>query len=90
MVCDEAEVTYSATESVVAGVGNQAVGEMDNTMPQLWFVGYGTGDFHLQNEGLTLFADVAQWRAGYPPTDIDGEARPTSDGDLDYAGADVP
>ena len=89
VVCNEAEITFSATERVFPGVGNEAVGEMDGTMPQLWFVGYGTGDFHLQNQGLTVFADIAQWTQGDPTTDIDGDLRPTVDGTADFAGADT-
>jgi hypothetical protein len=90
VVCDEAEVSFTATEFAVAGAGNQAVGEMSSTMPELWFVGYGTGDFHLQNDGLTLFADIAQWNLGDLPTDIDGDPRPAVDSTSDYVGADVP
>jgi hypothetical protein len=30
------------------------------------------------------------WQTGDPATDIDGDARPTTDGTPDYAGADVP
>ena len=90
VVCPLAAITYSATEGMVVGEGNESVGAFPGGMADLWFADYLTGDFHLQNDGLTLFADVAQWHAGDPPTDIDGEARPTNDGDLDYAGADVP
>jgi len=59
-------------------------------MPEQWFVGYGAGNFHLQNDGLSLFADIAQWQPGDPLTDIDGDPRPTTAGAADYAGADVP
>jgi len=55
-----------------------------------WFVDANNGDFHLQNEGLTLFDNVGEWNDGDPLTDIDGEERAQPDGASDYAGADVP
>lgn len=90
VACSVAEITYTATEAPFAGTGNVAVGELPFMTPGDWFAGYGTGDYHLQNDGLDLFADVAQWQAGDPTTDIDGDPRPAVDGTADYAGADVP
>jgi hypothetical protein len=53
-----------------------------------WFPNIAMSDFHV---GIgPPFADVAQWQAGDPPVDIDGDLRPTDDGSPDYAGADVP
>ena len=75
--CSGATLTDSATE---ADVGFDAA----------WFMGYATGDFRLSTSGDTTFADVAEWREGDPPTDIDGHPRPTTDGQPDHAGADVP
>lgn len=88
--CEGALITYSATESVLAGEGNVSVGNFYNFDPTLWFVGYLGGDYHLQNDGLTVFQDIARWQSGDPKTDIDGDLRPTVDGSPDYAGADVP
>jgi len=90
VACSVADISYTATEAPFAGTGNVAVGELPFMTPEDWFVDYGTGNYHLQNDGLTLFADVAQWSTGDPPTDIDGELRPNLDGSPDYAGADVP
>jgi hypothetical protein len=83
-------VDRSATETSFAGTGNVAVGELPLMTPEAWFVSYGIGDYHLQDDGLDLFADVAQWQAEDPSTDIDGDLRPNIDGTPDYAGADVP
>lgn len=90
IMCPEAMVTYTATESLVIGMGNEMVGDLPTAMPDQWFVGFGAGDFHLQNQGLTVFADIAQWTVSDPPTDIDGDPRPEVDGTADFAGADVP
>ena len=87
--CPSATITYSATEGVVGGDGNDAVGPFP-AMPADWFMSYAAGDFHLAAEGLTVFADVALWQTGDPLTDIDGDPRPAVDGTPDYAGADVP
>lgn len=76
--CTGATLTNSATE---AEVGNLNIG---------WFNGYAAGNFALSASGAMVFADVAVWQTGDPTTDIDGDARPTSDGAMDYAGADVP
>ncbi|MCX4247134.1 right-handed parallel beta-helix repeat-containing protein [Paraliomyxa miuraensis] len=75
--CTGATLNSSATE---AGVGFMAS----------WFAGYGVGDFHLTAAGQAVFADIAQWQLGDPPTDIDGDTRPSTDGSTDYAGADAP
>jgi hypothetical protein len=89
LACPSATVTYSATEGVVAGAGNESVGPFP-MMPASWFVDHAAGNYALQNEGLTIFADIAQWSTGDPPIDIDGDLRPTDDATPDYAGADVP
>lgn len=47
-------------------------------------------DFHLQNQGVTVFADIATWQAGDPLVDIDEQPRPGIRGASDHAGADVP
>jgi hypothetical protein len=76
--CPGAALTTSVTEGDVG---------MLNAM---WFTGYATGDFHLTASGAAAFADIAEWKAGDPVTDIDGHPRPAVDGTPDYAGADVP
>lgn len=86
--CSDVNMSNTATESFVSGKDNENVGQM--VFPWDWFVGYGAGDLHLQNDGLTTFADVARWQIGDPLTDIDGEDRSGVDGAADYAGADLP
>lgn len=88
--CSAATITYSATEGIVIGEGNVAVGMFPGGSPGDWFTDYATGTFGLQNQGLIIFADVAEWRDGDPLIDIDGDPRPNLDGSPDYAGADLP
>src|SRR5690606_13214367 len=78
LACVGASVLDTATE---AEVGSFDIG---------WFVGFNGGDFHLTASGSTAFAGIAQWTAGDPRTDIDGDPRPQADGAEDHAGADVP
>ena len=88
--CGDGSVTHSATEALVPGDGNVAVGPFPDGTPEQWFLDVNAGNLGLQNDGLTLFADVALWSTGDPATDIDGDPRPAIDGTPDYAGADVP
>lgn len=89
VVCDQADMTFTVTESHVSGRGNVTV-EFPENAPGDWFMDYVNGDFHLQNAGLVVFAAIARWRTGDPLTDIDGAPRPNVDGSADYVGADVP
>jgi hypothetical protein len=89
VACSVADITYTATETPFVGTGNVTVGELPLMTPEDWFVSYGLGDYHLQNDGLDLFADVAQWQDGDPRADIDGDPRPAVDGTPDFAGADL-
>jgi hypothetical protein len=82
--CDEADVSYSATETATPGTGNVTLGSVMAN----WFVSVAS-DLHLNNPPGDL-TTAAQWQSGDPATDIDGELRPTEDGSPDYAGADVP
>ena len=77
--CPGAMLVDSATEDVV--------GAFDGS--QNWFVDYFGGDLALSAAGATVFADIARWQTGDPATDIDGDPRPTTDGAMDYAGADA-
>lgn len=88
VACDGVDITQTATESFVPGTGNVELEQM--LVPSTWFTGYANGDFHLQDEGIALFAGIAQRQADDPPTDIDGDLRPTVVGEPDYAGADLP
>ena len=83
--CSTATVTNTASEALIPGAGNVALGDVGMD----WFVGVDNGDFHLNNPPGML-ATTARWTTGDPPTDIDGNLRPTMDDAADYAGADVP
>lgn len=88
VTCDPAIFDHSASEVVLPGTANENVGSFDDLSD--WFTNVATGDFALSMTGAVVFADIAVWQAGDPPTDIDGDPRPTTDGTSDYAGGDVP
>jgi hypothetical protein len=88
--CAGIDSTHSATEALLPGEGNVSVGMFPDGTPEQWFSNVTIGDLGLQNDGLTLFADVALWTMGDPPNDIDSDPRPAVDGTPDFAGADVP
>jgi len=77
--CSGVMLTTSATEAEAGPL--DAIG---------WFSGYAAGNFSLTMSGADIFRDLALWQSGDPPTDIDGDPRPTVDATPDYAGADVP
>ena len=87
--CDDADISYSATELLVPGAGNVALGDMNMMDATAWFDGYNGGDFLLNNPPAAVLT-AAQWQAGDPAVDIEGTARPDVDGTADVAGADVP
>ena len=80
-----ATIEHSAAELDLGGT-NASLGSMATT----WFMGYGTGDFHLVPAHPVAIDTAALWSTGDPLTDIDGDPRPTVDGTPDFAGADVP
>jgi hypothetical protein len=82
--CDEADITFTATETNTPGSGNVALGSV---MPD-WFIS-PSSDLHLDNPPGALLS-AAEWHEGDPATDIDGDSRPDVDGTADIAGADVP
>jgi hypothetical protein len=82
--CAQIDISASALESALPN--NTAVGDPNVA----WFVNVSTGDFHLTPAAPAEIATAAVWQTGDPKTDIDGDARPTTDGTADYAGADVP
>lgn len=94
------DMTNSATEGNFAGEGNVAVGSFELIAVDEWFADLSAADYHLQNDGPAVFADIAIRQAsdfsGEPPyyveplTDIDGDPRPQTAGAMDYAGADRP
>ncbi|NJK31001.1 MAG: hypothetical protein HC927_00555 [Deltaproteobacteria bacterium] len=82
--CDSAQFATTVTES--GALGTMGVGSMDIS----WFFDFGVADFHLTANAPDEISTAATWQTGDPKTDIDGHARPTTDGTPDYAGADVP
>ena len=59
--------------------------------PTDWFgAGFASGNYFLNTAGQTEFANAATWELGDPPFDFEGDLRPTEDGTMDFAGADVP
>jgi len=83
VVCDEAALSNNALEMDV--VGNTSLGEMPDTS---WFASYMSGDFSLSGAHPLAIEAAAIWLDGDPETDINGDARPTTDGMPDFAGAD--
>lgn len=84
---DDPEVDC-ATDSLATSATEADLGDMNTN----WFVagGFAVGDFHLSASAPAGLLNAAQWNAGDPPTDIDGELRPSNPGASDVAGADVP
>lgn len=82
--CNGATIEHCATEIDLGGT-NTYLGAMLTS----WFVGFNLGDFHLTTAPVSI-ATTAQWETGDPPVDIDGDARPNTDGASDFAGADRP
>lgn len=80
--CPGVAVTYSATQTAIKGEGNVMLPAFDSG----WFAD-STDDFHLSGNPPPV-SEVAQWQDGDPRVDIDGDARPGTDGAADYAGAD--
>lgn len=83
--CSMAEVTNTASETLIPGVGNVALGAIEAD----WFADVTVGNFLLDSPPASI-ATTATWESGDPPTDIQGDPRPQLDGAPDVAGADVP
>jgi hypothetical protein len=84
LMCD-GTFEHNAAEMSLGGT-NVMLGAMNTN----WFGDFATGNFHLSAMHPPAIATAARWNTGDPPTDIDGDPRPTTDGSPDYAGADVP
>ncbi|MBK8241533.1 MAG: hypothetical protein IPK74_38980 [Deltaproteobacteria bacterium] len=79
------------TEANFPGGSNiTTAGVMGATESMRWFAGYASGNFHLTPMAPAAILTAAQWQAGDPLVDIDGDARPGVDGSADVAGADIP
>lgn len=85
VTCANLDASYTAAEMMLGGTGNVALGAMQTT----WFMNFNGGDFHLTTAPVSI-ATTAQWEAGDPAVDIDGDDRPNTDGASDFAGADRP
>ncbi len=62
---------------------------IENSGMTSWFADYNGGNARLEAAGQAVFADVAIWETGDPPFDFEGDARPNTDGAMDFAGADT-
>ena len=85
LLCTEAMVSNTASESAIDGSGNQTLGSVQAG----WFTNYTQGNFSLASPPAVI-GTTAVWELGDPLTDIDGDPRSAIDGIPDYAGADVP
>ena len=85
VTCPGITVTSSAVQDLDILAGNENVG----TWNASWFANAAMADFHL-GAAASDFTDVALWLTGDPATDIDGEARPSTNESSDWPGADVP
>ena len=81
--CPGVTASQNAFDEAVAGNTNVGAAMAG------WFNIPAAGDVHLTAAGKAEFADIAQWQSGDPLVDIDGDARPNSDGAADVAGADI-
>ena len=94
VACDGATFVHSVSEIELPGPdevvdpGNVNTGDFSDVSG--WFINTVSGDFGLSGMHPVAIDTAAQWTSGDPPTDIDGDPRPTTDGAMDFAGADVP
>lgn len=75
--CDAAQLQHTAVHSGA-------------TFDADWFVDYPQDLKLVASEESEVFSSVGVWRQGDSPADIDGDARPSIDGEATYVGADVP
>jgi hypothetical protein len=83
VACNGAMVSRTASEALLPGSGNEMLPAFDAS----WFLNFGSANFRL-GDPPEIVHTTARWLTGDPPVDIDGDLRPTRDGDLDAAGAD--
>lgn len=82
--CDSMDISSSALEMPLGQ--NVELMEMSTT----WFTSFNSGDFHLSPAAPASLSTAATWVDLDPPTDFDGDLRPTENGTSDWAGADIP
>ncbi len=78
------------TEVDCPGISIENSAERASQTPATWFgAGFASGNYSLNAAGQAEFADIAIWETGDPPFDFGGDARPNTDGAMDFAGADT-
>ena len=71
--CAGVSVLSSRVDEGGLGGTNTNVGAFDPG----WFSNPATGNYHLTGSGETVFMDIADWQAGDPLFDVDGDPIPT-------------
>ena len=84
IACSGVDVSYSAAIEDLGGTNT----DLDPLIPTD-YANYTGQDFHLTASAPSAISAAAQWQAGDPTWDIDGDPRPMTDGTPDFAGADV-
>ncbi len=85
------QTNTTGDEIACAGASLENTEVASTQTPADWFgPGFSSGNYSLTPAGQAEFANIAIWETGDPPFDFDGDLRPTEDGAMDYAGADVP
>ena len=88
IIVSETSMTGSEINCPGSTIENSA--QETTLSPNDWFgTGFASGDYFLTAAGQTEFADIAIWEDGDPPFDLEGDARPNTDGASDYPGADT-
>jgi len=82
--CDAAQVVRSAVDNKIVGSTNYPV------MPLALDTYFTSEDGIYRVKAETMLGEIGSWLADDPPTDFEGDARPTERGSMDYPGADVP
>jgi len=84
------ETNAPGTEIDCPGVSIENSAERATQTPEDWFgAGFASGNYSLTAAGQGEFTNIAIWEDGDPPFDFEGEARPNTDGAMDFAGADT-
>ncbi len=80
--CVGADISYSASEMVYAGPGNQSLGP--NQVDWFQILPFP----RLASDPPVLLGATARWTTGDPVIDIEGRPRPSIDGTMTFAGAE--
>jgi hypothetical protein len=82
--CFSVGFTNNAHDQPGQGLGGTTIDNYDPT----WFVISDESRFLLSDSGEEIFANIADWDEGDPPTDIEGDPRPMES--AGYPGVDEP